>query len=131
VARQVDTLESIYFFEVGQAVWPLITVGEVLIHEMSNTSRRTGPNRFGNQCIRGSLVPLLDHRHDVHQIRLGLILVGHQLHKPDQLPPEECPDEDAPVEEGGLFAMHRPDVLPKVDVRLALAYVTLVEDPRY
>src|SRR5258706_1312393 len=128
VARQIDTLEAIYFFKLRQAVRLLVAVGKVLVHEVSDISFGTRTNRLSNQRIRGSLVPVFDHRDDVHQVCLCSILIGHQFNETNQLFAEKCPNEQRTVQERRLRRAYRLDVLAIVNIRLSLSDGALIVD---
>ena len=66
VTRQLDPLKPVVALEVGQTISLLFPVRESGVPKVWDLPLGTGPDRLGNQRIRRSLVPVLDHRHDLH-----------------------------------------------------------------
>src|SRR5947208_104481 len=97
VPRHIDPLEPIIALEIAQTIPLLVTICETRVHEIWDLPIGAGSDGFGNQRIRRSLVPMLDHRDDVHQPGLRSAIVARQLDKADQLLAEVRSDKDAAV----------------------------------
>src|SRR5438874_1811101 len=67
VARQIDLLEAVVVLEVAQAVSLFFPEAEFRIDQVRDSPCSAGPDRLCDQHIRRSLVPVLDHRQDLHQ----------------------------------------------------------------
>lgn len=46
VAREIDALKTVYFFKVGEAVRRFVAVDKILVHKVSDSPIRTGPDRL-------------------------------------------------------------------------------------
>ncbi len=86
---------------------------------------------MGDQCICRSLVPVPNHRNNLHQTRLTSIFVAHELHEADQVSSEKGTDEDASIQEGRVHSSHGLKVFPVVPERLPLTDRGLVVDGVY
>src|SRR4051812_31346292 len=71
IAGNLDAVETVVFLEVAQAVALFVPFGEPRVHEVGHLSLRTAPDRLGHQRVRRSLVPLPDHRHNLHDGHLS------------------------------------------------------------
>src|SRR2546422_617773 len=128
VARQLDPLEPVVLLEVTETVPLLSPVGEVPVHEVRDSPFGTGPDPLGDQRIRRSLVPMLDHGQDLHKARLPLISVANQLGETNQALSEKRADENAPMEESPVLPAHCLEVHHVVPERLPLSDWRLVVD---
>src|SRR5439155_1579691 len=128
VARQIDLLEAVVVLEVAPAVSLFFPEAEFRIDQVRDSPCSAGPDRLCDQHIRRSLVPVLDHRQDLHQARLPSRFVAFQLGETNQAVAEKRADEEAPVGESPLFLTHGLDVLPVVPELYSLADRRLVVD---
>src|SRR6266446_3955120 len=128
VPGQFDPLEAVVLFEIAQAVLLLSSVREVRVPEIGDRSLGARSDGLGDQRIRRRLVPVLDHRLDLHEACLPAPLVADQLREADQGLAEKRADEDAPIDERHVFTPHGVEVLAVVPEGLALSDRRLVVD---
>src|SRR5258706_9690040 len=130
VARHIDLKKSVTFFKVCYAVRLFFSIGEVRVHEIFDSPVCAQSHCFGDQRIRGSLIPMPDHGDNVHQSRLRPGLIAHQFDKTNQLLFEKCANEYATLGESSLLRAHLLDVHPKMSEWPSLADGTLVVNLR-
>ncbi len=104
------------------------SVREVRVYEIRNAAIGARSDCPRDQRIGGRLVAMLIQRHDVHQARLLLFLVGHQLDEPNQVAVQKCPDERAVLGKRRAHLPHRLDVFAVVREGLALPCRDFVVD---
>src|SRR6266436_3126868 len=83
VARQIDSLEAVYFLEMTQAIVLLVAIGKMLVHKMRDPPFSAAADRCRNKCICGSLVFVPNHRKNVHHACLSPGFVHYQLDEAD------------------------------------------------
>src|SRR2546426_2064475 len=128
VARQHNPLESVMLLEVAEAVPLLLPVGDFPVQEVWYSPFGAGPDCLGDQRIRRSLVPMLDHGQDLHETRLPLSCVAYELGETNQAVAEKRADKDTPVKESRSLPAHSLEILPVVPERLPLSDRRLIVD---
>src|SRR5713226_9656845 len=84
VARQIDPLKPVAFLKGAEAAPLLFPIGEVRVHEIRDAPISAGSDGLRDQRIRWRFVPVLNHRHYVHQARLRSSFVECQLNETNQ-----------------------------------------------
>src|SRR5262245_25540578 len=83
VPRHIDTLEPVAFLKITEAVPLLLPIRELRVHKIRNAASLAGSHRLGDERIGRCLVPVLDHRNDMHHCGLRSSLIACQLDEPD------------------------------------------------
>src|SRR5262249_47615287 len=128
VARQIDLLKSIDFLEVGKTVPMFFSVRKTLIDEIGNAALSARLHGMSDQCIRRSLILVLNHGNNVHETSLSLGCVGNEFCKTDQFVAKKRTDENAAFKKCCRFLAHLLAIFPEMSVAFALAHAGFVID---
>ena len=104
IPGQINPLEPVVLFKNTEGVRLFFAVREIRVDEIGNSAFDAGANSVGDQRIRGSFVPVLYHRENMHQSRLSPRFINRQLDETDQTVFKKRSNENAAVEKRpGIF----------------------------
>src|SRR4029077_5470746 len=126
IAWNVDSAHPIALFEVANTATLFTAVGKPRIHQIASMPPCAQSNCLRNQRVGRSLVSMFDHGNNVHQTRLCICFVCHQLDESNQLAFKKSSDENGAVKMCGFLPANRSQILAVVVISSPLPDRTFV-----